>query len=622
MGPLLKFNQTLMKRLFAALLLSTLLITPLAQADFTDTEANTYLDSIKYLQEKGVIEGYEGGDFQPEIAVTRAEFLKMLLANYQVDPNAVELRTYPYQDVPEGAWFAPFVQKGYEIGLLDDESELNPHEPLTRVEGIQMVLNLLGIPIPRLMHEEAWTLNYRDVRYNAWYAPTVYYGEIYDLIDPLDSDDSEYFRPLKPLTRGEATDLLFKMDVFLYGSQLVDDFAELEAELFDEELTYEIPHLDIFVDVWNRLHTSYYGREDLDTETLIYNAMIGMVEALEDEYSAFLPPEEASAYNSYLEGELTGIGAHLTENEDGYIVIYSFISGAPAESSGLHLNDRILAVDGIDTTASELAEITDLIRGEAGTDVVLTVQRRKSEEIVDITITRAVVDLSYIRGEIMENAIYVDINLFDSLSFIDFTQTIQPLIEENPDFKGFIFDLRDNPGGYLESIRSVLGHFIPYGKPLIYVYYGESHSAFHMSTGNGEWADYPMVIIINEESASAAEIMALVLKEEQDAVLVGKTTYGKGTVQEIIRYVGGSSLKVTIAEWRSARFHSINEMGISPHYDVDLTAEDIEAGLDPQLETALEALDAKIEYLEEQAIKEALEAEAAALEAAEEETDE
>lgn len=579
-----------MKHFFTALLLAQLFLIPFAQADFSDITDNRYADTIQYLQEKEVIQGYENGDFLPGQAITRAEFLKMLLADYKIDPSTIENRSYPYKDVPNDSWFAPYVQRAYEIGLLPNKSEFNPNENLTRVEGVQMILNLMGIPVPRLMHEEEWSLNYRDVRFDAWYAPTVYYGEIYDLISPLDPEDPEYFRPLKKLTRGEATELLYRMDVFLYGSQLANDFAELENQLFGEEITYDIPHLDIFLDVWNRLHTSYYESDNLDEDELIYSAMEGMIDSLDDKYSNFMSPSEALSFTSYLEGELVGIGAQLTENDEGQVVIHSFISGGPAENSGLHINDRIMAIDGVDVTASPIGDITNLIRGEADTSVTITVQRRNQTELIDITITRAVVDVGYLSGKMIGDAIYVDINLFDSLSFIDFTQIIQPLIEANPDFEGFIFDLRDNPGGYLDSLESMLGHFIPYGHPLAYLIYGDNHAAFHMSQGKGEWAGHPIVILINEESASASEIMALVLKEENNAVLVGKTSYGKGTVQEIIRYVGGSSLKMTVAEWRSPNFHSINGIGISPHYEVDLTLNDLEAGKDPQLETAITAL--------------------------------
>jgi len=612
----------LMKRFLTIFLLAVTLTIPLVQADFSDISDDSYADSIQYLQDKGVIEGYDNGHFQPENAITRAEFIKMLLANYQVDPDSVDTLSFPYQDVPEESWFAPYVQKAYEIGLLNDKTELNPHQTITRVEATQLVLNLLGIPIPRLIHEESWTLNYRDVRYNSWYAPTILYGELYGIIEPLDVETPEYFRPLKRLTRGEATQILFNMDVFLYGSLVGQNLAELETEVFGEELTYEIPHLDIFLDVWTRLHTSYFGRTELDTSELIYQALTGMIDALGDDYSYFFPPDESASYISYLEGELSGIGAHLTTDDEGYNIIHSFITNGPAESSGLSVNDRIMVINDIDVSNMELYEIVEYIRGEAGTDVTISVERRNVEELLEFTITRAVVDIGYISGELIDNAIYVDINLFDSLSFIDFTQTIQPLIDENPDFEGFIFDLRDNPGGYLDAVRSMLGHFIPYGHPVIYAYYGDNHSAFYMSEGDGEWADYPVIMLINEESASASEIMALTLKEEIGGILVGKTTYGKGTIQEIVRYVGGASLKITIAEWRSPRFHSINGIGISPHYDVDLTLEDLAAGQDPQLETAIEALQLEIEQRAEEAA--ALEAalEAAALEAAEQETDE
>jgi len=155
--------------------------------------------------------------------------------------------------------------------------------------------------------------------------------------------------------------------------------------------------------------------------------------------------------------------------------------------------------------------------------------------------------------------------------------------------------LRDNGGGYLDSVHSVIGHFIEYGHAAFFVQYGENESSLYLSSGEGELAGIPLVILTNENTASAAEIMAIALKEKADAILVGKTTYGKGTVQSLTSYADGSSIKLTIAEWRSPEFHSIDGIGLSPHYDVDLTDENIAMGEDPQLNKAIEVLRNEIE---------------------------
>lgn len=586
-----------MKKIVASAWITLLLIQPLTvHAAFTDTD-DQYADTIEYLEQKGIIQGYAEGDFRAKQPVTRAEFFKMLLANSQFDPAQITEYHMPFTDVATTDWFAPYLEKAWEMGLLEDGLIADPHGTLTRVEATRILLNMLGIPIPRLVPEEEWSLEFNDVRFDIWYAPIVLYGTNYSLIDPLDPEDPQYFRPLKKLTRGEATKLLYNMDVFLYGSQIVSDYADLETALFGE-LDYDIPHLDIFADVWTRIHEEYYGRDDVDDEQLIYNAIQGMVEGLGDAHTVFFDPPDAQVFDDYLEGQLSGIGAQLVETEDGAVVIQNFISESPAETSGLKVNDRITAVDGVDVTKSSIVDIVNLIRGEADTEVSITVDRESEDEPLTFTITRAVLDISYLSGEVMGDALYIDMNLFDSLAFIEFPQKVRELAEENPDFKGFLIDLRDNPGGYLDGVHSIIGHFIPNNYTAFHIKTGEDETVVYLSSGQGEWKDYPIVFLVNEGTASASEIMAITLKERLGASIVGKPTYGKGTVQQVIDYGDGSSLKLTIAEWLSPEFHSINGIGITPHFDVDLTVDDLLAGKDPQLEKGLEVLQAEMDAWE------------------------
>lgn len=593
MDPLNKKSHITWK---GALVLLMMIVHPwvaLAQGGFEDVEG-PQAKAIRYLKDKGVVEGYLNGTFQPDKLVTRAEFLKMLITSQDVDGQTLPNRlTYPFQDVPKDTWYAPVIQRAWDAGLLDKKQLLNPEDSVTRVEGIRHVLNLLGLPIPRFIAEEEWTLNFRDVRPDMWYAPTVLYGIRYGLITSPDPAEN-YFRPLKKLTRGEAAELVYNMDVYLLGTQIFDGAAELEGRLIDAGLTHDIPHLDILADVWTRIQEDHFNpaSEGIDNDALMYEALKGLVSGLDDRYSVFLDPPETGTFQEYLEGEFGGIGAEIAE-ENGQVIIRSLLIDSPAEKTGLKPRDRIVKVDGTDVQGESAQAIVQKIRGEPGTDVTLTLERE--EAFLDITLTRAVINLGYIKGEIMGDALYLDINMFTSLGFIDFTQTIKGLIEKKPDFKGFIFDLRDNPGGYLETVKSVLGHFVPYGQPLLYIKDNPTHSTLHLSTGDGEWEDKPVVLIINEGSASAAEIMAYVLYERNKAITVGETTFGKGTVQEVIDYKDGSSLKLTVAEWRTAKWHSLNEIGLDPVVLVKFKEEDRAAGRDPQLETALIEFDMLVE---------------------------
>ena len=308
-----------------------------------------------------------------------------------------------------------------------------------------------------------------------------------------------------------------------------------------------------------------------------------MINELGDPYSVFYYPPETENFDQYLQGEFGGIGAEITE-ESGNVVIRSLLIDSPAEKAGLLPNDRIVEIDGENMIGQSATTIANQIRGDIDTQVTLTIERKEIKQT--FTLTRDIINIGYTQAKRLDNAIYVDINLFTALSFIDFTQSIQEQIAKNPDFKGFIIDLRNNPGGYLESVKSIMGHFVPYGEPLLYIKTGPNTLESHLSQGKGEWEDYPVVILINQESASASEIMALTLLERNHISLVGETSYGKGTVQQVIDYQDGSSLKLTIAEWQSLNQTSINKVGIEPTIPVAFTSDDIESGRDPQLDAA------------------------------------
>lgn len=599
------------KLLLAAFLVTLLLPANLSLASGTFSDiGETYADTIQYLQEKSVVKGYPGNLFRPEKSITRAEFIKILLKNYDFDPDTITEYSYHYIDVPEDFWFAPYIQRAFELGILDDKKAIYPNEPITRVEAAKYVLHLLGVALPHTYNESEWTLSYKDVRFDMWYAPIVLYAQSYGILGPLDPTDTDYFRPFKRLTRGEATQLVYNTDVYLYGSEVMDGYVETDetsatitpdytisnTTLSDGTTTYEIPHFDTFLDIWTRIHEDFYYDENVDDEALMYQVLEGMMEALNDPYSIFMDPPESEDFDDTLNGIVSGIGAQLTDTEDG-VTIQSFLQDSPGEEAGLKINDVITAVDGVDVTGMTAEDAAELIRGDADTPVQIIVSREEELTPLTYTITREVLNYSYISGEVIKNGIlYIDINLFDDLSWIDFTQTVTDLIEEEEDYEGMIIDLRDNGGGYLDSVFSVIGHFIPYGHAAFFIKYSENESSLYLSQGDGEFADLPIVILTNENTASAAEIIAIALKEKADAILVGKTTYGKGTVQSLIDYEDGSSIKLTTAEWLSPEFHSIDEIGLSPHYDVDLTDEDVALDQDPQFDKALEVLREEIEY--------------------------
>lgn len=553
-----------------------------------------YAKAIRYLEDKGAIQGYaQGGGFREDQLVTLAEFWTLIIKSTIPDLKTEDVTpTHPFKDIPLNHWATPYVQRAWEEGLLTETESFGLNATVTRVEGARAALNLLELPIPKKIPSHEVPLPLRDVTPTSRFAPLVHVAIKNNLMTPLDEKQG-YFRPLKTMSRGEAALLAYNMDIHLLGSRIFENTTELEGDLAELGLRENLPHLDIFADVWSRIEQKYFNSKLPDgpnKEALMYDAIKGLVEGLDDPHSVFFDPPESEQFDEYLEGSFGGIGAEVNDEEEG-IVIKSFTLDSPAEKAGLQVYDRIIKVNDESVEGKSARDAVQKIRGEIGTQVKITVIRTGNSTPLTFTITRAIINIGYIKGSMMGKALYLDLNLFTELSFVDFTQTINRLMEENPDFTGLILDLRNNPGGYLESAKSMIGHFIPHGNVVVWIQTGPKRSAMHMSTGKGEWADVPVVILLNQGSASASEIMALALFEKSDAHLVGETTYGKGTVQELIDYQDGSSLKLTVAEWRSPEYHSINGIGITPMTYVENTPDDLKNGRDPQLEAALKELE-------------------------------
>src|SRR3989338_2325817 len=250
----MKFSLRMKKKLLSAALMSLLLGAPLAQAEFNDIENSPYTETIQYLKTKHVIEGFNSGTlFRPNEAVTLAAFLKMILANYGFTPesNPNPRLKAPFQDIKGDEWFAPYFQKAWEIGLLEDSTLANPGKAINRIEAESIALKLLNVHVPVVVDGEWWPLSYKDVNQESWFAPIVLYGEEYHLFKAIDSNDKNYFKPYKAVTRGEATQIIYNVDDYLYGEAVV---RELREELLDSSLNLTIPHLDPFVNVWNRVN--------------------------------------------------------------------------------------------------------------------------------------------------------------------------------------------------------------------------------------------------------------------------------------------------------------------------------------------------------------------------------
>ncbi len=341
-----------------------------------------------------------------------------------------------------------------------------------------------------------------------------------------------------------------------------------------------------FWEAWQIVHDQYLV-QPVDDEKMMRGAIRGMMDSLGDQHSAYMDPVEYSDATAPLEG-YSGIGAWVNTEGD-YLVITEPMRGSPAEAAGLKSGDQIIAIDGEDMTGTLPELARQKVLGEAGTQVVLTVLREGLDEPIDITITRAQINIPSTEYRMLENDIaYIRLNAFSNTTGEELRSALEELLSGNP--KGLILDLRYNSGGYLDTAIQVGSEFLSEGV-LAYEEYGSGDRETFNVSGKGIATEIPMVVLVNEWSASASEIVAGALQDHGRAQLVGVTTFGKGTVQNWIALSDNEgAIRVTIARWLTPNEHNVTETGLTPDVEVTISDADAEQGIDTQLNRAIEIL--------------------------------
>lgn len=342
-----------------------------------------------------------------------------------------------------------------------------------------------------------------------------------------------------------------------------------------------------FWEAWDLVHQLYVD-QPLDDVALVRGAIRGMMEAVGDQQTFYMEPTSYDSMVDSLAGEYEGIGAYV-DTQGEYLAIISPIEGSPAEAAGLKPGDQIIAIDGEDMTGFTPEQARQRVLGPAGTTVTLTVAREGEAEALEFVITRAKITTNSVTGEMLENNIaYIDINSFGDNTTSQLQAVLDELLAQDP--RGVIIDLRNNPGGYLHTSVEVSSQFIEKGV-ILYEQYGDGNRDVHNALGNGRVTDLPIVVLVNEGSASASEILAGALQDNGRALLVGVQSYGKGSVQQMIPLSNEQgAARITIARWLTPDERLIDGVGLTPDYIIERTEGDIENGLDPQLDKAIEVL--------------------------------
>lgn len=347
------------------------------------------------------------------------------------------------------------------------------------------------------------------------------------------------------------------------------------------DTTYE--GISNFTRVLDLIERNYV--EEVDPEKLTNSAIDGMLKTL-DPYSTYLSPERYRELEIGTSGEFGGVGMEVSE-ENGVLTVITPIEGSPAEKAGIKPRDQIIEIEGKSTQGMVVQEAVRILRGPSGTPVKITIRREGEKEPRVITLIRDKIVVKSVKPELLENGIgYVKLAQFQDRTSQELTEAIDGLETQNgKELSGLILDLRNNPGGLLTEAIDVVDEFIDSGLIVSVRGRTEDQTREYYATKNGSFQTFPVVVIVNDGSASASEVVAEALQDSKRAVILGTKTFGKGSVQTIIKLEDGSGLKLTTAKFYAPSGRSINQVGVTPDIKVENSDDQ-----DKQLESAINIL--------------------------------
>ena len=354
--------------------------------------------------------------------------------------------------------------------------------------------------------------------------------------------------------------------------------------------------LEQFWRVWKLLDekfTSASSTLTISSEDKINSAISGLVRSYGDPYTVFLPPVANEAFSEDISGNFSGIGMEVGMRE-GVVTVISPLPDTPAENAGLTPGDLIIKIDEESTDGMSIDQAVKLIRGEKGTEVVLSIYREGDLEIREIPIIRDTITIPTVKTEQIDEVFIIRLYSFNAVAEMKMQEAFREYVKS--DATSVILDLRGNPGGYLQSAVSIASFFLPTGKVVVKEHYSESgEDKLYRSQGKTLKGFTPkkVVVLLDKGSASASEILAGALREHDVATIIGTDSFGKGSVQELVQLPDGASLKVTVARWLTPNGISISHEGLKPDIKITRTPEQRLNKEDPQQEAAIKFLQGK-----------------------------
>lgn len=541
-----------------------------AYAFYSDVPANSpYYNSIKALYDLNLL-SQKDDKFRPDESLKNSDLYQLILTFSQAKISATP--QLPYSDTPNTAAYAPYLQTAINLGFLTPtgtNQAFEPNKQLTKSKTLEIMFKSLGVGLNFFFDRS--TFPFSDLDKNSNLAAIA--EEAYAL-NILETATPKLFKTAKRITRAEAADYLYKIYEAESSKNSVSvtvtpikttqsntdnsyNFSKTEKALIENDTFGDL------LDVWSTLKTKYLYTDQIDDSSLIFGAIKGMVQEANDTYTVFEKPTEESVIDS-LTSEYEGIGISI-DSVDGNFIVISPFKDSPAEKAGMQPGDIITKIDGKSTKDSTLEDVMKQIKGASGTKVEITVERAQKELTFSITrdfIMYKTVDYKFI-PRTNKNIAYIEIMSFNDKTYDEFLSAAKAVIAGKPD--GLIIDLRNNPGGYMDVAINIISLFTNQKKTAVKLEFSDNSVEEYKTDGNGLLKDIgPIMILINKGSASASEILAGALKDYKLAKLVGETSFGKGTVQELAEYKDGSVFKYTTAHWLTPNGTSINKKGLTP----------------------------------------------------------
>ncbi len=507
-----------------------------------------------------------------DATVTRGDFIRAAVQALGLEGLEVDQRKdLPYRRVSKG--LEPFIRVAHKKNALEAFGfDLVLAQGISRGDALRVVTNLTGF-------DSATPAPFKDARIGTPEERAVRLGVARGWMEPIRND---LFGVRRLLTGREAKLLLGK----LAGAEetktqeFLTNPPTIKFNLQTNTRIMNLPKTQILETIWSAIQKEFLYIDNINVDEAAFKAAEGLVGSLGDKYTTFMRPVRARQFQSQIQGEVTGIGAQV-EYLNEVLTIVSPIKGSPAEAAGLKAGDKVIKVDGEKLAGLDFLAAVEKVRGPKGSKVKLTINRDGLE--FDVDVIRDVIRVPEATISWQGDVLVIQISQFGKITDTDLRPGLIQALNKTP--KGVVLDLRSNPGGLLHAADTVVSLFVPRGTPYVEVRSRSDDTKPVTSLDPVLLASVPMVVLINEGSASASEIVAGALQDLKRATVVGAKSFGKGTVQQVLQFTDESSLKMTIAEWFTPNGKKIDGIGVFP----DIGVSEVE-GRDAVLLKALELL--------------------------------